>query len=478
MRRHQQVFLIAVCVALVAVVFTLNQSTHSPTPALAQDDTNACETLVIAAVRQMGSACAELGRNEICYGNTQVSATLIDDTLFFDNSGDIVGVTDLETIITRPADPDTDEWGIAVMDLAADLPEVESGFVRMVMFGDVDIDPQHDTVDEEVPTCQFINTNASNLNMRGGPGLEYQVVDVLDTGTTVTVYGRMDDWVRSSRGWVFSPFATLECAGDPLREVTEPGDTYYAPMQSFTLQITEQGTCQNAPSGMLVQSPNGQAANIMVNNVEIRIGSTAFLTMDDDLLIVANYDNKVSATARSSTTIIPVGAQVKVRIEDGEPVTTPFDLEPISGPALDLDSEMTLALPNPIEVPYPWLTAPIGSAGGGGGGSEPGATEPPPGEEIPGSFSVPPGYFSCMYSQSVFGTGYFNPGTTGATIADFSIESTNENVVGVIGGYISSGTTFEFEVYCYTLGSVPMRATVTDSLDNFYELFFTVEVIY
>lgn len=343
---------------LLLMVVSLPAS-HEPT--YAQDD-DACEAMIRAAVQQIGSACATMGQNEACYGHTQVAATLTDPTLIFDESGDIVDVVSLEAIFTRPADPNTGEWGVAQMAVQADLPTGATEPVYLVMFGGVEVEAEAPAMTDDRPTCDFSIGPDFNLNMRSGPGTNYTIVDVLQAGGTEAVYATnvAQDWVRSSRGWMAADLGTLTCEDDAALQVVEqPEDLYVAPMQRFTMQVTGSGQCAGAPSGMMIQVPDGQTANIMVNGVELRIASTAYLSMNstNTRMWVGNVAGNVRASS--------LGHSARVGLGQGVPIDMNDDMNPaaIPGAAMPMPAHMTAlhpafmqAMPNPVSMPTMSMT--------------------------------------------------------------------------------------------------------------------------
>lgn len=332
---------------------------QQPAPVFAQSGST-CDALVSEALELVANNCVALGRNEVCYGHATVSATLTDDSYFFEVPGDIIPVTALEAIITRPVDPELGEWGIALMDIQADLPNAEDG-MRMVLFGGVELEPTGDTIATDTPTCTFTNTSNTNFNMRTGPSQSFSIVDVLDRGESVEVYGITSSgrWVRSSRGWVFAEAGSLECNGADLLVMDSAEDAYIAPMQSFTLRMDEDALCQAAPSGMLIQTPTGETANLMVNNVQMRVGSTAFITVNKDQTCqtVANLDGHVDVTTQE--VLLPKGAQLTLPLTDNaSDCPGAGKVEPISGPILALAAALPAQLPEPIDIPEPWVPVP------------------------------------------------------------------------------------------------------------------------
>lgn len=122
---------------VIAVIQPLNllSFTH------AQDDPeDACEDMITQALQVVGSSCAEMGRNEACYGNTQISAEFAatpDDD--FEEPGDITNALNLTSLTTAPIDLDEGIWGIALMQILADLPEDDDNALTLVLLGDAQL---------------------------------------------------------------------------------------------------------------------------------------------------------------------------------------------------------------------------------------------------------------------------------------------------------------------------------------------------
>lgn len=332
-------------------------SQNRPQRVAAQGEST-CDSLIQEALQLSSNFCLELGRNEACYGFNNVSVVLSNPEAQFAQRGDIVPVTDIETLITRPIDPATGEWGIVMMNLDADLPDTSGETVRLLLFGGAEITPQTpDALVENRPNVQVTNTNDNNLNLRSGPGQEFPVVDIFDIGDTLPFYGRNEagDWLRSSRGWLYVPLATVEGNISTLQLIEAAEDAYVAPMQSFALQMDEAANCTAAPSGLLVQTPSGQTANLMVNNVEIRIGSTAYIRTrnNNSELVIANVQGNVQVISNDFDQPVPEGAQVGVEFNDDD-AGQPGGLEPIDGNLTNLDTRFLGELPQSVNIPKPW----------------------------------------------------------------------------------------------------------------------------
>lgn len=83
-----------------------------------------CETIVQEALLAVSDNCDEMGRMEACYGFNNVAATLVGDvdSEQFANPSDRVGVQLVDSMTTFPFDSETEQWGIALMNVQANIP--------------------------------------------------------------------------------------------------------------------------------------------------------------------------------------------------------------------------------------------------------------------------------------------------------------------------------------------------------------------
>src|SRR5262249_22525693 len=82
-----------------------------------------CPTYVNQALDAVGKSCGELGRNQVCYGNTSIDSQFTDTSVHFSLPGDHASVLNLQKLVTAPLNPDNNTWGIAVLSLQANLPD-------------------------------------------------------------------------------------------------------------------------------------------------------------------------------------------------------------------------------------------------------------------------------------------------------------------------------------------------------------------
>lgn len=345
------------------------EESHHTTYAGTNPQVDACNSMVEEALRLIAARCLDVGRNEACYGNSAISATLNDDALAFETPGDIIPVNAIDALITRPINPDLQEWGVAMLNLQADLPDADDS-VQILVFGGAQMTPTMTQLAADTPTCHFTNSSGHNLNLRAGPGENFGVFDVLDQDDTLLIYGRSADgaWLRSSRGWVYAADGTLDCdTSGELRLIENSQDLYSAPMQSFTLRVDDEARCDAVPSGLLIQSPTGQTANLQINNVELKIGSTAFVTVDKDrqFMTVSSLDGNVDVV--NGNVPLPEGGQVQIPLDDeggysGDPDDI-GDVEPTGGNVPQFVEQLTNELGDPddpknafdgIQAPPEW----------------------------------------------------------------------------------------------------------------------------
>ena len=365
-----------ICMTLLALnaAFEVDSAPTALSPATtvhAQDD-DTCISMVTDALRTIGSACVGLGRNEVCYGNQQVSATFRDDTTQFEASGDIAELMAFETLFTQPADPDTGQWGVAVLSVQADLPEASDQNVTLVMVGGAELEPAAASRDMSDDVCSFTNTGTLGINMRLLPSIYGRAVDLLDPGDTVTVYAASEngEWLRSARGWIFGNLGALsDCVGT-LPTITATDDLYAAPGQNLALTIDNSGACDAAPAALMIQAPAGQTANVMINGIEIRVGSTATITMNDDNteMMISNMDHQVSITDGERGIALPEGTSAMAAHNGNS-----GEMELVTG-LLPLDPKMrnmpdefwSDAMPEGIDVPD-YFAAPVDTTLAGNG---------------------------------------------------------------------------------------------------------------
>ncbi|GAB5493530.1 MAG: hypothetical protein Phog2KO_37450 [Phototrophicaceae bacterium] len=296
--------------------------------------TEACSAVIDAILNNVGEACENLGRNQICYGNDDVTALDFTDAELADFStvGTVRDIQDIASVNTAPFNVDDNIWGIALLSLQADLPDTLPGQnVTFVVFGDTQLTNQ---VIPESEIVAFLSAQSTgNANTRSGAGLTFDVIGTLSNGEEITLIGRdlLGDWVEfeteNGTAWVFAELLNID--GNLMLLPADGISEDSAPLQAFSLQTgIGQTTCQETPpDGVLVQSPENTTVHFTVNGIEVEIGSTAFLQIDNGDLEISNIEGNVSVTSVGETQLIEVGNWVA--ISEGEPPgePSPFDFD-------------------------------------------------------------------------------------------------------------------------------------------------------
>lgn len=102
-----------------------------------------CPVIVEQTLESLGDICAETGRNEACYGNNMIDLTPQANVRIepFDQPGDTVGLSAIDTMKLAPLNETDNTWGVAVMKLQANIPDTLPGQnVTFLLFGDVEIE--------------------------------------------------------------------------------------------------------------------------------------------------------------------------------------------------------------------------------------------------------------------------------------------------------------------------------------------------
>ncbi|MCA0457296.1 MAG: hypothetical protein LCI00_25215 [Chloroflexi bacterium] len=129
MRRYLKTFLSFAFVLCVAPAMLLAQASD-------------CPEIVSKALSAADEACKQTGRNQACYGNFNLEATGQPGAanFSFNKAGDIVNVADIQTMTLSAMKIESQEWGVALLKLQANIPDTLPGQnVTFLLFGDVEI---------------------------------------------------------------------------------------------------------------------------------------------------------------------------------------------------------------------------------------------------------------------------------------------------------------------------------------------------
>jgi hypothetical protein len=313
-----------------------------PLAGLAQSDAGLCPALVEQALSELGQNCDLLDRNSACYGYNRVNATFTQEqpVEFFSVPADRTELTNLKTIETVPLNVDESYWGIAVLNVQANVPNTLPGqAVTFLLLGDVSVENAVAPEDVVMPADPVMVTTAMGANIRSAPTTSANLIGSAPAGVELPADGLSPNgnWLRvlhdSGLGWI-------------SREVIDPANDVSSlpiidsesrtPMQSFyfTTGFGDPSCNQAPPSLLVVQGPNNVAVNITANGADIQIGSTIALMIlpNNQLQLIV-----VSGEAKLGDITIPAGFKISAPLsEDGKTVIGTWEnLEPLTAEDLE-----------------------------------------------------------------------------------------------------------------------------------------------
>jgi LysM repeat protein len=251
-----------------------------------QAEDAACPALVELALSQVGNNCGDLGRNSACYGFNQVEATFIDvvDTVPFDRPADRAELKVLQSLQTSPADLGLNQWGIAVLNIQADIPDTLPGqAVTFLLMGDTEIENAVPPTSDQPPVT-VITQKAAEL--RAGQGRESGILTTVPAGTVVNAVAMSEDGdlirviTDVGTGWLPRTALNKIPALNDLPILARTGQT---PMQSFFFRTRPGGTdCVQTPSLLAVRSPENLKVELTANGATFRLGSLVVMRMSPE----------------------------------------------------------------------------------------------------------------------------------------------------------------------------------------------------
>ncbi|HET7143337.1 MAG TPA: hypothetical protein VFI68_04880, partial [Anaerolineales bacterium] len=145
-----------------------------------------CQALIEKAMETSNSYCSQIGSNKACYGNNTIKADLAPGTTeTFSTRGDIVDVDKVRRISASPLNLDSNEWGIAVLKVIANLPRSLPGqTVTMIVFGNTTLDNNSSNLESFFFSselgqivCQKVPDDGIMISVPDGEGIRFNVND-------------------------------------------------------------------------------------------------------------------------------------------------------------------------------------------------------------------------------------------------------------------------------------------------------------
>lgn len=310
--------------------------------ALSQTADESCPALVETALTEVGNNCGDLSRNSACYGFNRVDATFanVTDETFFSAPADRAELISLQTIQTAPLDPALERWGIAVMNVQANVPNSLPGqAVVFMLLGDVQVENAVSSDDAFAGVEPVAVTTLVASNLRSFPSLNANVVGSTREGAELQADGLSPDggWLRvlaaTGPAWISRELVRSEADLSALPALTAEKRS---PMQAFYFTTgTGQPACNEAPpSTLVIQGPQHVKVDITANGADIRLGSTiALRVLEGNILQLIVLDGGAEAGGVK----VPAGFTMFVQLsEDGKSVVGLWsNLRPLTQEEID-----------------------------------------------------------------------------------------------------------------------------------------------
>jgi uncharacterized protein YraI len=256
-----------------------------------------CAAMTQKAIEATRKACARLERNQACYGNAKVEIKpRANVRLAFAKAGDVAPLASLETITTGPFDAASKTWGLALLNIRADLLD---GNLTALAFGQASMGNGSQASNDFV-ALEITVTEPKGVNLRTEPKPDAAIVRGVYSGDRLQAIGRIADssWIRIADGWISKDVIDKTADLNAL-QVLQPDSTIsdvYAPMQTFNLHTDlDDSPCVGVPdSGLLIQTPDSVSTNLMVNGAPLNITGTLLLqTTADSKTVLSVLEGEV-----------------------------------------------------------------------------------------------------------------------------------------------------------------------------------------
>jgi hypothetical protein len=175
------------------------------TSVLAQ--TSECPDFIYDYIEQTANVCANTGRNQICYGSNAIDVQLVDVNATFGEPGDITELTNVDSIQTASLDVASQEFGMALMQVQANVEGALPGqVVTFLLMGNVSVDGINEgeapmqafrfRTGIGAPTCENSNYDALMIDSPDGLTINFTVNGVdIELGSTAIIVGKPDNMI-------------------------------------------------------------------------------------------------------------------------------------------------------------------------------------------------------------------------------------------------------------------------------------------
>lgn len=205
-----------------------------------------CQALIEKAMETSNSFCSQIDSNKACYGNNTIKADLAPGTTqTFSTRGDIVDVDKVRRISASPLKLDSNEWGVAILKVIANLPRSLPGqTVTMIVFGNTTLDKEGGNLESFFFSselgqivCEKVPDDGIMISVAEGEGVRFTV-----NGAELTLMG--DATIKAVKNGKME-VSLFEGSG---RIVSDGQEQYFGAGQQVNVQLGgENGTESVSP---------------------------------------------------------------------------------------------------------------------------------------------------------------------------------------------------------------------------------------
>lgn len=252
------------------------------TAASAQD--RLCSQTVEKAIANIRLNCANLARDSLCYGHPTVDIAFAEDAAVeaFDRPSDRASAVNLASIRSSGLEQEREHFGIALLNLSANLPQTHQGSGIIIMLaGDAAVANEIKPADAPALSAPLSTAALVDTILFRHPGVIPEGVASVaaDEILLVDAFDDSGEWLRvvndGTMAWVeaddvarLNAMATLPAIG--------AGATF--PFQALSVSTdTALPECEQAESLVAIQTPPDLPTSLTVNGVDIRVGAMVTL---------------------------------------------------------------------------------------------------------------------------------------------------------------------------------------------------------
>jgi hypothetical protein len=309
----------------------------APVQQVAELSSDECQVLIQRAMDTSDERCQRTENGQACYGHFTVDAELLPDAAGpFDQMGDVVGIESLKALYTAPLDPVSEDWGIAVFRIQANLPRTVAGqTVTFLVYGNTSL--ENTSGDMQVI---YFSTGLGSVSCAQLPsdGILIQMPD------GVTVSFRAND-------------ADLELAGTTMLEA-QPGGAMRVSLLDGSAVVHADGQEQELEAGEQLEVPLGGEDGLRaVGPPSEPTPLEQALSNVGCLLTGRGCPGDLVAEQNPTNTPVPIDSRrptnTPVPVSPGQPTNTPVPLPTNTSPPRVTN---TSAPGQPTNTPRPTAT--------------------------------------------------------------------------------------------------------------------------